>query len=166
MHAISLRNWRHASRARGATLIEVLIATAISGVGLLGLAGLMTISAKADHAAYESTQAGLAAQMLIESMHVNPAAVATGGYDGSFVALDDSPSDCGAQGCNAVARAAYDRRRFASMLAASLPDASASLGCNTSAAHAATCRLQIDWTQLPFASEGGALQSLVWVFVP
>src|SRR5579864_8799004 len=69
---------------RGVTLVEVLVAAAVGSIGLLGMAALLSISAKANHAAYEITQVGFAADALVDAMHVNSAAVASGSYEGTF----------------------------------------------------------------------------------
>ena len=156
----------------GASLIEVLVAVFVSSIGLLGTASLLSVSAKANHSAYENTQAGLAAQALIDSMHANSAAVAAGGYDGAVDAATLAAIDCGKQICTPPQRAVDDRARFGRALFAALPNAKASLQCVDSAAASsgtsgATCRLAIGWSQRALVStDKSGPQSLVWVFAP
>lgn len=152
------------SREVGATLIEVMVSVAVCSIGLLGMAGLLSVSASANHSAYQNTQADLAAQALIDSMHVNAAAVAGGGYDGALDATTATAIDCGKQGCAAPQRAAHDRARFVQALAAVLPNAKASLRCDASA----VCRLEMDGSQRALVStdKASGAQALVWVFAP
>ena len=137
----------------GATLIEVLVAALVGSIGLLGTAGLMTMTAKANHSAYENAQAGVAAQSLIDAMHINPAAVAADSYDGSFDAADAAAADCAKQACTPTQRASYDRARFSRVIATTLPNAIAHLKCEAGGAAAeTTCRLQVDWSPQALAS--------------
>lgn len=158
-------------RQRGATLIEVLVSVVVSSVGLLGLAGLMATTAKVNQGAYQRAQVGLAVQALVESMHVNPAAVAQGRYDGVRGSKTSAGVDCRKQGCGAAARADDDLARFDRALASALPDARATLKCDPAAAaadaHAGICRLEIDWSERALVRGGEpAPQSLVWLFQP
>lgn len=159
-------------RQRGATLIEVLVSVVVSSVGLLGLAGLMATTAKINQGAYQRTQVGLAVQALVESMHVNPAAVAQGSYDGAR-GNAAAGVDCRMHACNAAARAGDDLARFDRALAVALPDAKARLKCDPSAGavvvdvYDGVCRIEIDWSERALAKGGEpSPQSLVWVFQP
>ena len=153
---------------RGTTLIEVLVAALVGSIGLLGTAGLMTMTTKANHSAYENTQAGVAAQSLIDAMHINPAAVAADSYDGRFDAADAAAADCAKQACTPAQRASYDRARFSRVIATTLPNGIAQLKCEAGgAAGETTCRLQIDWSPQALASsDKQASQSQVWIFEP
>ncbi|MEO5623053.1 MAG: type IV pilus modification protein PilV [Dokdonella sp.] len=157
----------------GATLIEVLVTVAVTSIGLLGMAGLMAVSAKINHRAYLDTQAGFIAQALIESMHINAAAVAEGRYDGAFTQDALHVSACATRGCSPTERAAYDRMRFARALRYILPDASAALKCTDETAAASAdqryngiCRLQIDRSQRTSHGDAGGARALVWIFQP
>ena len=57
--------------ARGFTLIEVLITLLIFSIGLLAVAGLQTISKKANYDALQRTTASLLANDIIERMRAN-----------------------------------------------------------------------------------------------
>ena len=174
LHAVDFVMRMHPMRLvqSGATLIEVLVSVVVSSVGLLGLAGLMATTAKVNQGTYQRTQVGLAVQALIESMHVNPAAVAQGRYDGVQRGTAAAAIDCRRQACNASARADYDLARFRSALDAALPDARASLICDASAGAVASgydgiCRIDIDWSERSLAKGGEATpQTLAWVFDP
>jgi type IV pilus assembly protein PilV len=163
-----------AGSQRGATLIEVLVAVAVSSVGLLGLAGLLAASVRLNQGAYQRTQISLSAQALIESMHVNPVAVAQGRYDGTYSGSRAASQDCTRQACNASARANDDAVRFARALNAAVPNAKAMLACHASAGapgasgvYDGLCRLEIDWSERALAQGGDATpQTLAWVFQP
>ena len=159
---------QRARTQEGATLIEVLVAALVGSIGLLGTAGLMTMTAKANHAAYENAQVAFAAQSLIDAMHINPAAIAAGSYDGSFDAADAAAADCAKQACTPTQRASYDRARFSRVIATTLPSATApSAMRGRGGRRGATCRLQVDWSPQALASnDKQAAQSLVWIFEP
>lgn len=57
---------------RGFTLIEVLITLVVFAIGLLTVAGLQTLSKKANYDALQRTQASLLAHDIIERMRANP----------------------------------------------------------------------------------------------
>jgi len=157
----------------GATLVEVLVSVVVTSVGLLGLAGLMATTAKVNQGAYQRTQVGLAVQALVESMHVNPAAVTLGRYDG--VRKKNAPVnvDCRRHACNAASRADYDLAQFDRALGNALPDAQTSLKCDPTGAvttadvYDGVCRIEIAWSERTLAKGGEpSPQSLVWVFQP
>ena len=158
---------------RGATLVEVLVSVVVSSVGLLGLAGLMATTARVNQGAYQRTQVGLAVQALIESMHVNPAAVAHGRYDGARKPGAAAGVDCGKLACSTSSRADYDLAQFDRELANALPDAQASLKCDPAAGaggdelYDGVCRIDVAWSERSLTKGGEAApQSLAWVFQP
>ena len=176
LHAVDFVMQKHRIylRQSGATLIEVLVSVVITSVGLLGLAGLMATTARVNQGAYQRTQVGFAVQALIESMHVNPNAVARGRYDGIGGSGKTSGADCRKGGCNPELRADYDLAQFHRALADVLPHAQASLKCRPDANGAVVadvydglCRIEVNWSERTLA-RGGAPepQSLVWVFQP
>ncbi|WP_295467940.1 type IV pilus modification protein PilV [uncultured Pseudomonas sp.] len=58
-------------RQNGATLIEVLVAMLILAIGLLGLAGLQTISVQSNQGAYFRSQATILANDIVDRMRAN-----------------------------------------------------------------------------------------------
>jgi len=85
------------SRARGFTLVEILVTLVVMSVGLLGLAALQLTSLKANHGSATRTQAVYLAYDIIDRMRANPTAAAANNYDiavgvtptGGTVAGDD-----------------------------------------------------------------------------
>lgn len=80
-------------RSRGLTLVEILVALLILSIGLLGLAGLQTLSLTFNTGAYYRTQATALAYGLADRMRANRAAALVGAYDAAL--LDPAPA-CGA----------------------------------------------------------------------
>jgi type IV pilus assembly protein PilV len=80
-------------RCQGLTLVEILIALLVLSIGLLGLAGLQTMSLKFNTSAYYRTQATALAYDFADRMRANRQAALAGSYN---VALQDPPPACGA----------------------------------------------------------------------
>ena len=59
---------------QGFTLIEVLVAVLVFSFGLLGIAGMMTISVKSNHNGYLRSQANFLAENMVDRMRANPVA--------------------------------------------------------------------------------------------
>lgn len=81
--------WAIASRARGFSLLEVLIALVLLSVGLLGLAGLQTTSLANSQSALLRSQAVTMGYSILDKIRANREAAEHGGYDTTF---DDEPS--------------------------------------------------------------------------
>lgn len=103
-------------RARGFTLIEVLITIFVAGIGLLAVAGLQTISKKFNYDAVQRTSASTLAQSMIESLRSNP------GFLDAYLTADATTAgaavDCAAAGaqCTPLELAAYDVYRWGQAL--------------------------------------------------
>ncbi|MDT8427356.1 MAG: type IV pilus modification protein PilV [Pseudomonadales bacterium] len=103
----------------GTTLIEVLVSLLILSVGLLGMAGLQTVSLRNTQAAYQRTQATLSAQDMMERMRANPQGVNSGAYNNAGSAI--SAACMSATGCSAGALALHDVAEWQAALLAALP---------------------------------------------
>ncbi|MDT3718949.1 type IV pilus modification protein PilV [Pseudomonas oryzihabitans] len=99
----------------GATLIEVLVAMVILAIGLLGLAGLQTVSVQSNHGAYYRSQATILANDMAERMRANRAAALAGNY--TISSFPDSSSS-NALSSDSVQR---DRAQWLNTLATTLP---------------------------------------------
>lgn len=87
-----------ASRQRGVTLIETLIAAVILAIGILGIVSLLTLSKVSQHESMQRVRAvGLATAML-ERIRRNPAAAAAyhRGFNSPFggASIKEEPTDC------------------------------------------------------------------------
>lgn len=86
----------------GFSLLEVLIALLVLSVGLLGIAGLQTVSLRFNHQSYERTQATVLISEMFEKIAANPVAARAGSFDsvpllspsGSYAAYGSCPTNC------------------------------------------------------------------------
>lgn len=107
----------------GLTLVEILIALLVLSIGLLGLAGLQTMSLKFNTAAYQRTQATALAYDIADRMRANRQAALNHEYDVVFAAPQaclDSPPTAGTQ-------AEQDLAAWRNDLACRLPQSKASI---------------------------------------
>lgn len=74
-------------KQRGFTLLEVLVSIFVLAIGLLGLAGVMTIGLKNDQSAYYRSQATMLAYDILDAMRANRESARDGDYN---LALDAS----------------------------------------------------------------------------
>ncbi|MCA1798722.1 MAG: type IV pilus modification protein PilV, partial [Xanthomonadaceae bacterium] len=94
---------------RGFTLIEVLITLVVFAIGLLTVAGLQTISKKANYDALQRTTASLLAHDIMERMRANSRALAE--YESAIVgraSIAEVTPDCVTVNCNRVQLARRD----------------------------------------------------------
>ena len=98
------------SNNSGFSMIELLVAVLVMGIGVLGVTGLQMVSLQNNRDALLRTDALQMAYDILDRIRVNPGAGIPGAdYDG--VAFDDAPSapsDCVANNCSAAQIAAFD----------------------------------------------------------
>lgn len=105
MYKKSIRTWPNRPPATrleqsGFTLIEVLVAAVVLGIGLLGLAGLQATTVKLNQTSYLRSQATHLAYEITDAMRANSDAAKSGDYNvefgatpsGSTLAADDLKS--------------------------------------------------------------------------
>lgn len=168
---------------RGVTLIEVLIAVLIFSIGLIGVAGLLVMSARSNHAAYLRTQVTFLAQSMADRMQANSIGVWRGDYDGTYP--NGNAQDCAA-GCTPRQLALHDRGAWSSQLVTFLPaGVEASIACNNAGMAVApttdqlalrppyggTCKMTVTWTERGHGvtDSGGndySPQTFAWEFQP
>ena len=107
-------------KARGVTLIEVLVTILIIGIGLLGLAGMQTVSMQYNHGSYQRTHANNMAYDIADRMRANRQAARNGDYN---IALDSAPP-----GGNSVA--ASDLAEWRADINNKLPNGTGSVAVN------------------------------------
>ena len=93
---------------KGASLVEVLVATVVISVGLIGLAGLQTLSMQSNHTAYLRTQASLLAYDMVDRMRANILAAQSGQYVTAFNAAPSGTTNCESTSCSSGNLATYD----------------------------------------------------------
>jgi len=68
-------------RQAGFSLVEMLVATLVLSLGLLGIAGMQTLSLRNNNNSYMSTQANLMAYDIVDSMRANRDAALASSYN-------------------------------------------------------------------------------------
>ncbi|XOV82164.1 MAG: type IV pilus modification protein PilV [bacterium] len=92
-------------KTRGFSLIELLVAVLIMGVGVLGVTGLQMVSLQNNRDALLRSEALQMAYDIMDRMRVNT----TGNYDGvNYGDVPVAPVDCFANTCTAAQMAAFD----------------------------------------------------------
>jgi type IV pilus assembly protein PilV len=81
------------SRQNGSSLIEVLVTMIIVSLGLLGQAGLIGLSSKANNSAFMRSQATLLAYDILERLRLNRALAVAGNFNINFATSGVDPSD-------------------------------------------------------------------------
>ena len=120
------------SKSEGFTLIEVLVAVVVFSFGLLGIAGMMTISVRNNHNGYLRTQANFMAENKMDRMRANPTALWAGSYAG--LAAPGATACTLAAPCTFNQLAALDMESWAASMAQILPAGQGTITCVTNGA--------------------------------
>lgn len=117
-------------KQRGVSLIEVLVAVLIFTIGLLGLAGLMVMATRSNHAAYVRTQVVFLATNMANRMSANPTGIWNGSYNNTSYPVSAASAGCGSgAGCAPAALATHDQQIWSAQLTTFLPNPNASISC-------------------------------------
>jgi type IV pilus assembly protein PilV len=169
-------------RHRGFTLLEVLIALLVFSLGLLGMAGLLIVSVKANHSAYLRTQASFLAQSMADRMRANVPRVWTEDYDTDYPTGDTDPCTSGAA-CSRADVATRDKAMWSTQLTNFLPNAAATIACTPNAGVTVTtldqengapydgiCNMVITWSEATLDRDAAdttpVTQTFAWTFQP
>jgi len=115
------------NKKQGFTLLEVLIAVLVFSFGLLGIAGMMTISVKNNHNGYLRSQASFLVENMMVRMRANPTALWNGWYAGQAAPgtlICDLTNPCDFQNL-----AAFDMQEWANSIQVSLPNGIGTVAC-------------------------------------
>lgn len=172
------------SRQRGISLIEVMMAVLIFSIGLIGLASLMVMATRSNHAAYLRTQVVFLANSMAGRMSANPAAVWTGDYNSTAYPVAAGTVGCASgSACDAAQLATHDQRLWSNQLRAFLPNPAATIDCSGVGSagydptsqlamrppYGGTCKMQITWNEQQAGDKNNrqsALQTFSWEFQP
>jgi type IV pilus assembly protein PilV len=153
-----------AKRARGFSLVEVMVALVICAVGLLGLAKMESLALSSTSVAGSRSIAAIEASSLAAAMHANPGYWSAGFAPATTIVSAASnfsaAGPCltpGAGSCIPSAMAFYDLQQWAIALAAVLPAYLATITCST-AGFPITCTIQIQWTENAVAANATQTQ--------
>jgi type IV pilus assembly protein PilV len=159
------------ARARGFTLVEVMVAVVVICVGLLGIAKMQALALSNTSTSRLRSLAALEAASLAAAMHSNrqywanvpPANVtlaagpAIASSDGALAAQATADmgnltacvgNNSGISVCNALQLAAYDVANWTTDLNALLPNPTATIACPPVAGLVPpSCTIQISWTE-------------------
>jgi type IV pilus assembly protein PilV len=108
-----------AKKQHGSTLIEVLIALLVLSFGMMGMAGVQSVSLRGNQAAYFRTQATSLSMDIVERMRANLTAVGAGDYNN--VSGGETTSCFTAAGCTSAQMAAQDINDWLAQVTALLP---------------------------------------------
>lgn len=115
---------------RGVSLLEVLIAVFVFSIGLVGMAGLMVVSARSNQSAYLRTQVAFLADNMADRMRANPVGVWRGFYNSDAYPVGTGSATCDARTpCDPAALAVRDQVLWSRLLDSQLPGASARIQC-------------------------------------
>jgi type IV pilus assembly protein PilV len=172
------------SRQRGVSLIEVMMSVLIFSIGLLGLAGLMVMATRSNHAAYLRTQVTFLASSMADRMSGNPTGIWNGDYNSTGYPVATAAAGCGAASpCSPANLAKHDQQLWSEQLRTFLPNPSASITCTGAGAvgydptsklnlrppYGGNCTMNIKWSERQAGNQthrDNAQQSYVWEFQP
>lgn len=130
-------------RARGVTLLEVLISVLVLGVGLLGVAAMQANALKTNHSALQRSQAVMLAYFMLDAMRANRNAALAGDYDLGTIGSagsDDSPVCTAPTGSTHITR---DQAAWFAAMKDNLGDLNTT--CGLIACAAARCTVKVMW---------------------
>lgn len=151
------------TEVRGFSLVEVLVALVVLGVGLLGIAKLEGAAFSNTATAARRSIAALEADSLAASMHVNRGYWSGGDAVGSVItvagttvtvatgapnlmaAVGTAPTCTTTTACSVANLAAYDLAQWAAALQPILPSYAATITCSTGTP--VSCTLNIEWSE-------------------
>ena len=173
------------SRQRGVSLIEVLMAVLIFSIGLIGLASLMVMATRSNHAAYLRTQVVFLANNMANRMSANPAAVWAKDYNGTYPVAAATAGCASGAACGPADLATHDQQMWSSQLRTFLPNVSAKIDCtgagtsgydptsqlNFRPPYGGNCKMSVSWTEISAGNQssqqaGATPQSFAWEFQP
>lgn len=155
----------HSSRrARGFTIVEVLVSLVVLSIGLLGIGKLVLFSARANDSAYLRGQATELAYEILDSMRANRVTAVTQGYDTALGNVPGNPGSCLAATCTPATLALYDVYTWKQRLVTALPSGQGSVV--TSATTPTTATITVQWDDAAAQSTFASAQAPVGQAAP
>ncbi len=116
-----------ARRARGFTLLEVLVALVVLSIGLLGIGKLVMASARGNDSAYMRSQATALAYAILDAMRANRDQAIAGAYNVSLGSYTGGANCVTPNTCTAAQLVAYDLSQWKGKMAVVLPNGDGSI---------------------------------------
>jgi type IV pilus assembly protein PilV len=129
------------SAHRGFTLLEVLIALVVLGVGILGIAGLQTVGLRYTHSSHLATVASFLGNDMADRIRANDGGARAGSYN-AITGNESNPS-CGSS-CSDAQQATLDGHQWGQAVSAQLPSGSGSVTGNADG----TFTITLGWTEM------------------
>jgi type IV pilus assembly protein PilV len=162
---------RHTSR-RGFTLLEVMIATFVTAIGLLGLAKMQALAVSSTQNAGSRSLIAFQVGSLVSAMHANKSYWGYGNAPATFsvrgLVVTDSTGvhnasvsgACLTATCTSAQLAAVDLQAWAASMNGRVPTYSANFNCTTAITAAVGCEIFVSWSEnrisINKATSGGA----------
>jgi type IV pilus assembly protein PilV len=143
MNILAPQSPHGARRARGFTILEVLVSLVVLSIGLLGIGKLVLFSARANDSAYLRGQATELAYEILDNMRANRQMAVTQGYDTALNNVPANPGSCLGATCTPGQVALYDVYTW-KMRLPSLPAGQGSVVTSLTAPTTATITVQWD----------------------
>jgi type IV pilus assembly protein PilV len=137
-------------KQRGSSLIEVLVTMIIVSLALLGQAGLITLSSKANHSAYLRSQATLLSYDILERLRLNRALAIASSFNINFAAPGNDPSDS-VPGGNAIQN--LELRDWKSNIESALPNGDGQVTVQGSG----DVTISIQWSEVVKGASNGSI---------
>lgn len=119
-----------ASKQKGFTLLEVLVAVLVLSVGILGMAGLQFAALRNNQQSYQRSQAAALVNELADLMRANRVAAGTGSYLLTLNTTLTGASNCATATCTEAQLAAHDLQNWQTRVLAALPAAKTRISCS------------------------------------
>ena len=146
-----IRAIRHApGRARGISLIEVMVSVLVLAVGLLGIAAMQSLALRGGQGSLESSQAVMQTGSILEAMRANP------GVDYTMAKQCSVPT-------GTASLVAYDRREWIRALKNTIGsgELTDTTTCGQIACNAGVCTVTVFWNDVRAGSDqGGTARNL------
>ena len=143
-------------RARGFSLMEVMVALVVSTIGLLGLAKMEALAMSSTGVASSRSLAAIEASSLAAAMHANPGYWQAGTAPASILISGTATTNpyaaspactlTGTSSCTPQAMANNDLNQWAGAVSQVLPGYLATISCSQ-ANFPVTCTIQLQWTE-------------------
>lgn len=154
-----------AQRARGFTLLEVMVAVLVVAIGMLGLAKMQALAVSSSQVSGSRSMVAMQASSLASAMHSGRGywAVTTTAPASCLITGNTIDSGCGALAttaacgtsaatCTDAQLAAFDLSEWAANMKTQFPSHKTTVACTSSATTPVSCTIKVVWTEKTVAA--------------